>query len=106
KAPHIHSIEYIVSKDDGRPKDPPKGSEAIFSTPTHELPLSDYYINKEDNLNPRYTFDSFVIGSFNELAHAASQAVIKKLGIVYNPLFIYGNTGHGKTHLIQAIGNY
>src|SRR5690606_9462038 len=36
KAPHIHSIEYIVSKDDGRPKDPPKGSEAIFSTPTHE----------------------------------------------------------------------
>lgn len=72
---------------------------------SQELPLSDYYINKEDNLNPKYTFDSFIIGSFNELAHAASQAIIRQPGIVYNPLFIYGSTGHGKTHLIQAIGN-
>lgn len=72
---------------------------------TQELPLADYYINKDDNLNPRYTFDSFIIGSFNELAYAASQAIIRQPGIVYNPLFIYGSTGHGKTHLIQAIGN-
>jgi len=72
---------------------------------TQELPLADYYINKEDNLNPRYTFDSFIIGSFNELAYAASQAIVRQPGIVYNPLFIYGSTGHGKTHLIQAIGN-
>ncbi len=72
---------------------------------TQELPLADYYINKDDNLNPRYTFDSFIIGSFNELAHAASQAIVRQPGIVYNPLFIYGSTGHGKTHLIQAIGN-
>lgn len=70
-----------------------------------ELPLADYYINKDDNLNPRYTFDSFIIGSFNELAHAASQAIVRQPGIVYNPLFIYGASGHGKTHLIQAIGN-
>jgi chromosomal replication initiator protein len=74
--------------------------------PTTELPLNDYYINKEDNLNPRYTFETFIVGPFNELAFAAAQAVVKKPGIVYNPLFIYGNTGHGKTHLIQAIGNY
>ncbi len=72
---------------------------------TQELPLADYYINKDDNLNPRYTFDSFIIGSFNELAHAASQAIVRQPGIVYNPLFIYGNSGHGKTHIIQAIGN-
>lgn len=72
---------------------------------TQELPLADYYINKDDNLNPKYTFDTFIIGSFNELAHAASQAIIRQPGIVYNPLFIYGSTGHGKTHLIQAIGN-
>ena len=70
----------------------------------NELPLQDFYINKEDNLNPRYTFDLFVVGPFNDLAHAAAQAIIKK-PMVYNPLFIYGNTGHGKTHLIQAIGN-
>lgn len=106
KVPYIHSIEYVVSKDDGRPRDREKASEQGISLPTHELPLNDYYINKEDNLNPRYTFDSFVVGNYNELAHAASQAIIKKPGIVYNPLFIYGNTGHGKTHLIQAIGNY
>lgn len=75
------------------------------SRDTQELPLADYYINKDDNLNPRYTFDSFIIGSFNELAHAASQAIVRQPGIIYNPLFIYGSSGHGKTHLIQAIGN-
>ncbi len=78
----------------------------VFSSPmnTGELPLRDLYINKDTNLNSRYTFDSFIIGSFNELAYSAAQAIIKKPG-VYNPLFIYGETGLGKTHLIQAIGN-
>lgn len=108
-APGIHSIEYLVSKDDGRPKEIPKPQDSSFlssNNSSKELPLQDFYINREDNLNPRYTFESFVIGPFNELAHAASQAVIKNPGILYNPLFIYGNTGHGKTHLIQAIGNH
>lgn len=57
-------------------------------------------------LNPSYTFDSFVVGSSNQMAYNASLAVSKKLGIQYNPLFIYGGTGLGKTHLLQAIGNY
>ena len=73
--------------------------------PTVELPLDEFYINKSDNLNPRYTFDTFVVGQFNELAHAAAQAALNRPGITYNPLFIYGETGRGKTHLIQAIGN-
>ena len=98
----IHSLQYIISKDDIR-KNNQKDKPILINK---ELPLENYYINREDNLNPRYTFENFIVGPFNELAHAASQAVIKKPGIVYNPLFIYGNTGHGKTHLIQAIGNF
>lgn len=98
----IHAIEYVVNKEESRRREDKSGA---FSA-TRELPLPEAEINKEDNLNPRYTFDTFVIGPFNELAHAAAQAVIKKPGIMYNPLFIYGSTGHGKTHLIQAVGNH
>jgi len=56
-------------------------------------------------LNQSYTFESFVVGSSNQMAYNASLAVSNKLGIQYNPLFIYGGTGLGKTHLLQSIGN-
>lgn len=100
----IKSVEYTVSKID-KDKINKESESQNKKLQSATLPLSDYYINKEDNLNPKYVFDTFVIGPFNELAHAASQAIIKQPGIVYNPLFIYGKTGHGKTHLIQAMGN-
>ena len=57
-------------------------------------------------LNPSYTFDNFVMGSSNQFAYTTSKSVAQKPGILYNPLLIYGGTGLGKTHLLQAIGNY
>lgn len=101
-APHVRNVEYIVSKHEVQADETKK----IQTSPlVNELPLQDLYINKEDNLNPRYIFDSFIVGSFNELAYAASQAIIQRPGLNYNPFFVYGGTGLGKTHLIQSIGN-
>jgi chromosomal replication initiator protein len=57
------------------------------------------------NLNPRYSFDSFIVGSSNDLAYTASQAVAANPGVKYNPLYLYGGVGLGKTHLMQAVGN-
>jgi len=100
----IKSVSFVVTKIDKTKKETKK--EKVVKGVNSSFPINDLLINKENNLNPRYTFDTFVIGPFNELAHAASQAIIKQPGIIYNPLFIHGNTGHGKTHLIQAIGNH
>ena len=58
----------------------------------------------ETNLNPRYTLNSYVVGPSNELAVAAATAITEKIG-KYNPFFVYGGVGLGKTHLIQAVGN-
>src|SRR3989344_1090231 len=96
----IRNVEYVISR--GSKKAP----DEVWRLPPspNELPLE--AVHQKSNLNPRFTLSSFVVGPFNELANAAAQAIIRKPGIAYNPLFIYGTTGLGKTHLIQAVGNH
>ena len=96
--PEIKKIQFIISK---------KAEEKINiipeTTSRPELPLS-AGINQKNNLNPKYTLESLIVGPFNEVAYSAGQAIIKKPG-AYNPFFVYGSTGTGKTHLVQGIGN-
>ncbi len=100
----IRGIEYIIHKNEYLIKPIENNTKQLISA-NKELPLSDLYLNKEDNLNPKYSFNSFVVGPFNELAYAVAQAIITSPGQKYNPFFVYGGTGLGKTHMIQAIGN-
>ncbi len=102
---NMRAVEYTIVKIEGIEKQEPVGVKEEDSYVNKELPLKDLYINPEDNLNPRYRFDSFIVGSFNELAYAATQAIIDSPGTKYNPFFVYGGTGLGKTHLIQGVGN-
>ncbi|MBI3305567.1 chromosomal replication initiator protein DnaA [Candidatus Nomurabacteria bacterium] len=102
---NMRAVEYTITKAEKAEEELESAIENETAFVNKELPLKDLYINQEDNLNPRYRFDSFIVGTFNELAYAASQAIIESPGTKYNPFFIYGGTGLGKTHLLQAVGN-
>ena len=105
-APDVRTIQYMVTPA------PLQAARTAAAKPQQAAPGTDeqlefveFTVDRATNLNPRYVFENFIVGSFNELAYAAALATVKNIGVLYNPLFIYGGVGLGKTHLLHAIGN-
>lgn len=96
--PSIRNIKLIISR---------RINKKTKKIPAQQknLPLDLKSFDKETNLNPDLAFEKFIVAPYNRFAHTAAQAIIEKFGTLYNPFYIYGPTGVGKTHLLQAIGN-
>lgn len=103
--PEAREVKYMVGNSRLGVLVPKKDFSQFIPEKINEERL-DSDIDKVTNLNKRYSFESFIVGQSNELAHAASMAITKNPGKLYNPLFIYGGVGLGKTHLIQATGSH
>ena len=93
----IGNVEFIVPNQEEKPQEP---------AATIDEPSKTKLLQKSNNFNPKYTFDTFVIGPSNQFVTAAAKSVAENPGSSFNPLFIYGGVGLGKTHLLHAIGNY
>lgn len=103
----IKSIQFVIHSNIPQPARQKHSNTSIDDIPQalEQAGFEELTVDPQTNLNPRYTLTSFVVGRTNELAHAAAMAIIDSIGTKYNPFFLYGGVGLGKTHLIQAIGN-
>lgn len=100
----VDKVDYVIKSE--HTKKPSSSTTPLAETiVARTAPKKSARVAVGDGLNPRYTFDNFVVGSSNDLAYATAQAVSTTPGTKYNPVFIYGGAGLGKTHLIQAVGN-
>ena len=97
----------FITKEEAIEKEKPNSNDTIVNSSLkteYDTDISKYKYN--NNFNPKYPFDTFVVGDSNRLAYGTALAVAKKPGKLYNPFFIHGKSGLGKTHLMHAIGNY
>lgn len=102
--PSVTQVKFVVQNTLASQLVPNKKLVAAIKE-QNQMAFPEFKIDPETNLNPRYTFENFVVGSANEMVFAAAQSIVKEVGKRYNPLFVYGGVGVGKTHLIQSIGN-
>lgn len=101
----IKDVKYIINQVVLKTNDSQKNTLPPAQPFSDQLEFEEFKISKLTNLNPRYAFENFIVGPFNEMAHAAAWAISENPGTDYNPFFLYGGVGLGKTHLVQAIGN-
>src|SRR5450631_1568920 len=101
----IKDVKFVTPEPAAAPPLQPQEGEASTVRVSDQSAQLKIDLGKMGDLNPRFTFDNFVVGSGNQFAHAACQAVAERPSKAYNPLFLYGGVGMGKTHLIQAIGH-